>query len=512
MISTTEEFNRIANGSVRPLNWAIGISFDKVQEPYRGFFVLDESQLDGTDVLATSDTQPLQYWDSFTYERLDDRLISMSVNRSIEFPYNVQSAILDFTLDNTDGYFTFGGDSPIAENILPKRPIRTHLGFKQVGLVPSFVGLTQELPHYSGIDDITMSWSAMDFLSEIANQDLESTVLLRDVRTDEAIAVILEQFGLDSTMYDLDQGNNTIPFVYFTNGTKAGTALRKLVQAENGRLWLSETGIIRFTPRNDGGILQPVATFDESNIVSYKPSRESGVVNHVKITSNVRVVQSRQIIFMANNDDGYRSDADADAYRVPRQGLATFWLSFDNPCWTADTTFVNTTADSTTGFVAVDLSGNQISSGVTVTATRFAESMKIVVTNTNQTAISLKTIRIWGEPAKIVDTFEYDAYEDVSVEKFGEQLLTIDDNDYFGSYANVDAYAEDILTKRVEYSPTKEIVVKGNPALELGDVVTLNYKDVGNYQIVGKKDSLTNKGLVTTLTIERYGEVTNGNN
>jgi hypothetical protein len=138
--------------------------------------------------------------------------------------------------------------------------------------------------------------------------------------------------------------------------------------------------------------------------------------------------------------------------------------------------------------------------------------MKIVVTNTNQTAISLKTIRIWGEPAKIVDTFEYDAYEDVSVEKFGEQLLVIDDNDYFGSYANVDAYAEDILTKRVEYSPTKEIVVKGNPALELGDVVTLNYKDVGNYQIVGKKDSLTNKGLVTTLTIERYGEVENGNN
>ena len=91
-------------------------------------------------------------------------------------------------------------------------------------------------------------------------------------------------------------------------------------------------------------------------------------------------------------------------------------------------------------------------------------------------------------------------------------ILVIDDNDYFGSYAHVDAYAEDILTKRVEYSPTKEIMVKGNPALELGDVVTLNYKDVGNYQIVGKKDSLTNKGLVTTLTIERYGELENGNN
>lgn len=506
MISTTEEFTKIANGSVRPLNWSLGISFDKISEPYRGFIVLDHSQLNSSDVLAENDVQPLQLWDSYTYESVTDRLLNMSVERSIEFPYSVQSAILDITLDNHDGYFTFGGSSAIAENILPKRPIRAYLGFKGVDLVPSFVGLTQDLPSYSGTNDVTMRWTAMDFLSEIANQDLKSTVLLRDVRTDEAIAEILEQFGLDPTMYDLDQGNNVIPFVYFTSGLKAGTALRKLVQAENGRLWLGETGLIRFTPRDYDETITPVATFDESNIISYSPSRSSGIVNHLIIKSNIRVVQQRQIVFLVNNDDGYSSSAESDPYRVPRQGTATFWLSFEDPVWTADTTLANSLQDSVSGFTAVDLGNTRVTRGVTIRATRFAESMKIDVTNTNQTAISLKTIRIWGEPAKIVDTFEYEAYEDESVEKFGEHLLSIEDNDYFGSYANVDAYAEDILTKRVDYSPTKEIAVKGNPALEMGDIIRLNYKDVGNYQVVGKKEKLGADGLKTTLIIERYGD------
>ena len=111
---------------------------------------------------------------------------------------------------------------------------------------------------------------------------------------------------------------------------------------------------------------------------------------------------------------------------------------------------------------------------------------------------------MWGEPAKVVDTIKYNAYDDESVEKFGEMILDITDNDYFGSYTNADAYAMDILKRRAGYSPTITLKVKGNPALQLGDIIHIAYKYEGDYKIVGIKSSITNGGgFAQELTVER---------
>lgn len=509
MINTTNEFASVANGTIRPIALNAKISFTKQRDDDIAWFVLDQSQLDGADILATDSDDVIQLWDAYEWDDVSEDVIGMSWSRSVAFPYNVQSALCELQLNNIAQKYTYGNTaSPYSGYILPKRPMRTYAGFKKIGVaevVPVFVGLTQKMPKYSGLNDSTATFSAQDFLSEIAETQLNETVMMRDVRTDEAIATILDTYGMDSTMYDLARGINVIPFLVFEKGLNAGNILSKLVQAENGALWLDEKGIIRFEPRTADVGKVPVMTFDESNIVSMNPSRTDGIVNRVKIKSDIRQVQSSQPIFSMLNEDGYTQLADDDSYRVPTNGNLEVWLELDDPIWSATTNPVLDGAENDSNFRAVDLLGNPVSGGVSAVGTLFSDSMKVVFTNSTGAPVSISFLEIWGEPAKVVDTIQYNAYDEDSVEQFGEMILDIQDNNCFGSYANADSYAEDVLKRRAGYSPTMTVVVKGNPALQLGDVIHIGYKYEGDYKVVGIKSAITNSaGFTTQLTVEHF--------
>lgn len=508
MITTSNEFNAIANGTIRPLALNAKISFTKERSDDVNWFVLDQSQLNGADILATDPDDVIQLWDAYEWTDHTPDVMGMTWSRSVAFPYNVQSAFCELELNNVSQKYTYdNANSPLNGYILPKRPIRTYAGFKKGGAsesVPVFIGLTQKMPKYSGLNDTRATFSAQDFLSEIANTQLNQTVMLRDVRTDEAIATILDTYGMDASMYDLAQGLNTIPFLVFESGLNAGNILAKLVQAENGKLWLDEKGIIRFEPRIADIGKTAVMTFDADNIIEITPSRTDGIVNRVKIKSDIRAVQDRQPIFSMANENGYQSSADEDSYRINSLGNKDIWLSFDDPIWSATLNPILNGSSDDSFFTAFDLSGNAVGSGITATGYLFSDSMKITFTNANNFAVSISFLEIWGEPAKIVDTIKYNAYDDESVEKFGEMILDISDNDYFGSYSNADSYAMDILSRRAGYSPTMTLKVKGNPALQLGDIIHIDYKYAGDYKIVSIKSSITNGGGFTQeLTVER---------
>lgn len=509
MISTTDEFASVANGTIRPLALNAKISFTKNRDDDISWFILDQSILDGADILATDSSDTIQLWDAYEWDDVSKDVIGMNWSRSVAFPYNVQSALCELQLNNISQKYTYGNtSSPYSGYILPKRPMRTYAGFKKVGVaevVPVFVGLTQKMPKYSGLNDSQATFSAQDFLSEIAETQLNETVMLRNVRTDEAIATILDAYGMDSSMYDLARGINVIPFLVFEKGLNAGNILSKLVQAENGALWLDEKGIIRFEPRTADVGKNPVMTFDKNNIITLSPSRTDGIVNRVKIKSDIREVQANQPIFSMINEDGYTKPSDEDSYRIQASGNLTVWLSMDDPIWTASLNPTLNGASNDSAFTAVDLSGNAITSGITASGTLFSDSIKLDFTNGTAKPVSITFLEIWGEPAKVVDTIEYNAYDEDSVEQFGEMILDISDNNCFGSYQNADSYAMDILKRRAGYSPTMTMTVKGNPALQLGDVVHIDYKYEGDYKVVGIKSAITNSaGFTTALTVEHF--------
>ena len=509
MITATDRFHQLAAASVRPLDWDVAISFTKQRNAGIKWFTLDQSTLDGADLLGSNDQNPIQLWDAYDYMFLKERLVSMDFSRSVEFPYNVQSCIADFELNNYDKYFSFNEDStasPIGQYILPKRPCRLYMGFKNGGLVPVFVGLTQGLPTYHGKLDEVASFTAMDFLSEIGEMSLKNMVMMRNVRTDEVIAAILNQFGLDPAMYNLSTGLNVIPFVYFASGKNAGNALRELVQAENGAMWLDEQGIIRFQPRTSIIGKQPVMTFNANTIIKATPSRTDGIVNTVKIKSEIRAVQPFQSIFTMDNSNGYSSESSEDAYRLPANSTKDVWVSFDDPIWQCSANLILRGSSDNSNFTAVDLAGNSVSSKVSATGLLFADAMKITFTNTNNFPVSVNFLQIFGEPAKQVSSssIEYEAQDDESIEKYGIQELEISNNNCFGNYKNIDNYATDILKKYSEYSPILKLEVKGNPALQLQDIVSVDFREhAGDYQITGISMSLEDSKLKTTLTLRK---------
>lgn len=508
MISVSDEFNQLAAGPVRPLDWRTKVSFTKARNQDISWFTLNQSVLDGSDLLAESDDNPIQLWDAYDYQDISDRIVSMDITRSIEFPNNIQSAIADFSLNNYDGYLSIagaGGSSPISQYILPKRPCRLYLGFKGGGVAPQFVGLTQGVPNYSGQKDELASFTAMDFLSEIGDMQLNQMVMMRDARTDEVIAEILNQFGIESQMYNLDKGLNIIPFVYFESGKNAGNALAELVQAENGSMWLDEQGVIRFAPKTAIIGKTPQMVFDGSNTIDIKPSREAQVINVVKLSTEIRTIQPLQPVFTQDNSNGYASDASEDSYRVKANGSAEIWLNFEDPVWSANALVLNGNANDS-NFQAVNLSGVPVNSNVSATGELFATSYKLTLTNTNNFPVSVSFLELWGQPAKMIggQAVEYQAEESDSVTHYGPMVKEITDNNCFGSIKNARQYANDILGSYSDYSSVIELQVKGNPALMLNDVISIDYPNyVGNYIITGISHRLTDSKLETTMTVRK---------
>lgn len=504
----SDKFHQLANGPIRPLDWEIAISWSKERNKDIKWFTLDRSQLNGGDLLGDNNNNPIQLWDAYDYDTQRDRLIYLNIERSVEFPYNVQSAILDISLDNHNGYYSFSNqNSPIASNIVPARPVRVYLGFREGGLTPVFVGLTQGIPEYSGIHNTTAQLTAMDFLSQIGEMSLRNMVMMRDVRTDQVIAVILQQFGLEPYMYNLAPGANTIPFVFFDSDKNSGNALKELVQAENGALWIDEQGIIRFEPRSGQIGRQSVMVFNPDNIVEITPSQTSNIVNRVYVEADIRKVMDFQQFFTIDNSYGYQQTSDDDQYRLKANGTTTIWLNFEDPVWSASSNPQLNGSGSNSSFTAVNLSGSRVNSGITATGTLFATSLKLDFTNNNNYPVSIDYLQIWGQPAKVIGTsptIKYTAEDEASIERFGLHELAITDNTCFGNQQNIDTFATDILETYSGFSPVLEMTIKGDPSLQIQDIVTLQGTEYdGTWLIKGISHQLSASKLVTKISMIR---------
>ena len=514
MNTVSTRFHELAAAPVRPLDWELGISWDKTLAQNVNWFTLDQSRLDDVDLLADNDQNPIMLWDAYEYQMSRDRVVDMSVERSVKFPYNIQSAVLDVTLNNYDGYYTFGNaNSAIANYILPSRPIRAYLGFIGGGITPVFVGLTEAIPEYNGKINEKAQLTALDFLAAIGDMSLNEMIMMKDARTDEVIEVILQQFGLTNSMYNLEHGMNTIPFVYFESGKNAGNALKELIQAENGAMWIDEQGMIRFEPRT-GSSITPVIALDQDNIVSIDPSESGDIVNYITVESDIRVVQSSQQIFTTENTNGYSSDSREDAYRIPANGSKDIWLNLEDPCWSASP-LVFRGPNTSSNFTAKKAgAGTTVTTGVSATSPYlFADSYRVTINNTNNFAISLDYIELWGEPAKVVGespTIKYEAYDEDSVATFGRKELSITDNNCFGSYENVDNYASQIILRYKDYNSIIKVSVKGDPSVQLNDGVTVDYNEyTGIWEVIGVKHKLTNAKLETIYELKKFTTTTN---
>lgn len=503
MIDVSQIFHDRAFGQVINPIVRLYVSFDKNLN-LGSFFTLNQSELNGDDILksGSNDATP-QNWDFYDYDDYTDRLTSMTWSRSLEFPYQVQCGQLDVSLENTDGFLTpLNPNSSIGENNLPARPIRIYAGYNGgTEIIPQFAGLTQELPDVN-VDSKTVDYHAVDFLYDICNQSLSKIIDMRDVRTDQVIAAILESYGLAPSQYSLATGTYNVPFVFFDVGESAGTALKQLVQAENGFLWLDEKGVVRFENNASlQGFTEAQVILQDYDIVNITPGAFGDIVNHVRITAEVREVQEWQEIYAKSSS---AETVSTDLWVVPANGNYTVSCNLSDPCYDVEPPTIGRSS-SVSWFTAIDSSLEEVTSGITATGVLSSTDYTITFTNTNSFSVEVDEMVLWGEPAKVYDVIDCDAYDDESVEKYGDQLLEITDNPFFQTYQQANTYAKQMIGARRDYNRTLSAEIKGDFAFQLMDVVQIDTESMeeynGIYRILGISYQFENGYLITTLTL-----------
>lgn len=479
MQQVSNEFHLMAQNGVRPHRYGLWISFPKNYDDNVEFAIWDVSDWDGGDLWSPIEDNPIAYWDYYDYYDYTDRVVDMEWAREIDFPYSVQSAIADFTIINYDDYFTPGKGSPIDQYILPKRPFRMYAGFSGASVVQQIVGVTQKMPVISN-NEKTAKFHALDFLSEMYTMQLNTVVAMANVRTDEVLAEIFTQFGITPDQYNLAQGRNVIPFVFFDKGKNAGNAFREIMQAEGGQLWLDEQGVIRFDQRLLP-IEEPVLTFDDTNTNTIETSGDSEIINHIIIRSDIRKVQDFQPVFSSSDEFG--NNLLTDPIIIPANGSKFVPFDLQDPLLSVSTPTLGQESDDS-WFTA--LNGNvPVTTDVSIGLTDLNNNNVVFLfENDNAFPVTIDRVEVWGEPAKIVDSIRYEAYDQDSIDAYGDQLLEIDNN-MFGSESNCESFALTILDSYKEFSSIIEMSVKGDPSLQLGDIIEVDTRDFqGTYKII----------------------------
>lgn len=352
----------------------------------------------------------------------------------------------------------------LSEFILPYRPIRLFAGFGNEN-VPVFIGLTERMPVIDEKNK-TATFHCIDFLYSLLNRPLDETIMLENATTDECLAEIFESAGLLTTQYEFDVGFNTISFFYVEKGTKLIDVVKKLMEAEQGRLYMDELGMIRFKNRQNYDQSSVYSFTAYSNILDSKRRNEDDIVNVVTIKSKVRQVQIGEVIHNL-----------AEVITVPAGEQVEKFFDYQDPVVLVNTP-VFTANDQEDG------EGSDVTANINIVSQDdFSHASKIVFENTGGSTAYIRTLMITGNPARVIKDIYVREEDTQSVAKYDERPLDID-NDFFSNEDDARSSALTLLQDYSEYGDIEEIEVKGTPALQLDDPISVNvYDRVRDYHI-----------------------------
>ncbi len=449
---------------MRKLAWQCRISWDKTYLPGVTFFKVGDSgsQIGGADLIPGSNAV-VQDWDKYQYEDFSDRVISVELTREVEQVSSVTMCYGDLVLNNYDDLFTPGANGRLDPYLLPFRPIRLYMGFYDQ-TVPVFVGLTDGTPV---IDENakTATFHIIDFLYSISDAPLDTLALSTDVRTDEAVEAVLEAAGLLSSQLVLDRGFNILDYFAVEKGTKVIDVLKQLMEAEQGRLYMDEQGVIRFKNRQSY-VSSPVMTFDAyNNIIRASRTREDSIVNVVEVNSELRTLQATQKIFETST-----------ATLVNAGSTATVWVSFPDPVSSVDVPVYIDSAVTSSFAVNTQQDGAGAANSTDVTLTsddQYGTSYKMTFTNSGGSNLYITGIQIYGTPYVVTDILYVREEDAGSVAKYTEHILTLENN-FFQSQSDATSKAKQLLDDYSMFAAVQELEVKGSPLLQLDDPIRID--------------------------------------
>lgn len=473
MQNTSASFTNQDKADLRSVNFGLLMSFPKT---YNSIQTRAQAELPitrwGETIFHTSPIT--QEWDKYNYSDYTDRVIRIEWQRGVERLASVGSAIADIVLDNSDDYFSPGSSSDIGSYILPYRPIKIFAGWDRM-LVPVFSGMTERMPVIDEKNK-TASFHCIDFLYSLFNKSLNESALFINERVDSILEDLFAQFDVSSIQLELDQAYTTPPIAYFKKGDKFIDAMIKLMQAEQGRLYMDEEGVISFKNRqnyNDTSIFR----FDMyTNIKEVKTRRQDDLINVIEVKGKVRSEQPNQPFWDL-----------AQSIKVVANSSVEVWAEFTDLVTGVDSPVYVTNADTSSFTVNEqdDGSGSEDTTSVTLSSASLLSgtTYKMIFANSNSEDRYIIGLQLFATPAPVIKNIYIREQDDTSVSKYDERVITID-NDYFQNETEAQSFAKVGVRDYADFGDAQQVDVKGSPALQIDDTITLDiYNRIADYKI-----------------------------
>ena len=277
--------------------------------------------------------------------------------------------------------------------------------------------------------------SAIDGLDFLARHELD-TILYKDTLTGALVTNILDSAGWSATLRSIDDGQDTVPYAYW-NKVKARFALQDIEDSELGFIIIDGVGNLRWEDRHhrySATHQTSQATFNDTMVdITYDYSAKN-IYNEVRATVTPWEVQV----------------------------LTTLWTLEETPSlvvgetktWWGDASVSGISAfvdEWTTPLKGTDYIVNSESGGggdveddnVTVVTTKFAQSIKIAITNDAIHIVYITTLQARGTPyddqtkvsRKSEDTTSQVAYQKRTLALDGKYLTDAEKAQDFTDYA-----------------------------------------------------------------------------
>lgn len=477
MISVSDAFSVEATDSTRKIAESVQVAWKKDYRSTIKFFTIGVSAIGGNDSIP-SPTGAQTRWNQYLYSDESTNLLMVDYESELNMPEGgLVKGLADFRVDNTSGRYTpryAGGNSAIFTAVAqPARPVVINAGFNYGGIdnmLPQFVGLTSKSPRVDARNR-TVDFAAEDFIGYIQDSYVDKTEMFTAVRTDILIQSALQDLGFSTSQYDLDTGINTVRFGLFQTGLKWGDYIDALVKSENGHMYQDENGVLKFENRSHWfnypyfNVQRVIGT---AQVIQAITPTDDHIINVVEVTASPRAVQSDQLIWQAT------AYAGTGAITL-EPGDTEVWASYNDPIFVVTAPVANGTVGQTSFWAANTLddgTGTDVTTDILLKSiSNFAQSSKIVFTNTSSATVFLTSLDIWGRPARKTGDIYYKEKTDSSVTAFGERILQIN-NDYIQDSTWAQDLARLILRDFSRPENIQELTIRAMPELQKGDLIS----------------------------------------
>lgn len=494
MLTATAAFRNAAIAANRRPIQKVEVAWEREIDPGIGFFTLDVSTLDGTDVLKADDSDIA---DINLYLRTDEssRVLSLEIERLIDQPvFSASTAVCDVVLDNSDDRYTPGAGSSIEDFILVNRPFYISMGFNYgtAEYLFKFVGVNRELPRLDKKNK-TATFQVYDLGSTVWSTPIEKTEIFINESVSDIIAALFESAGLLPDQIDVDPSEQKIDFAHFEVGTLLGEAISKLAQVDLGMAFFNENGIATYRTRDwfqRTSIGSSTFGITDSIVLAESAMDTAHIVNSVEIKATPRTLQDYQPVYILGS-----------AIEIAPGETVDFFTEYKDPVvnvitpagGAVDTSYFYANTSPTND-------GIEYTSNVEVLAIdNFAMASKISFRNNGARYAYVTDMQVYGQPARALDeSITIKEVDQDSIDDNGEYVLQIENN-FIQSASRAKNMALVLLQDLKNPGNYRELTVIAQPQLQLGDKIT---RDGSFYNVIKIRERLTpTEGMVQDLVL-----------